>query len=162
MAAFVGALRKYLEESANKRKFTSSAQISFVVKFAKLDLDKGASIGQLVHDCCSYFPKKEALEKLIEVANTTESEKNVVESIFDYEDQEGYTCMISLFDMATSYRKMNKKYPAGPMLRDIEESFVYLIELAKNFDLDFEKIINHTVSTQQKMVAHHRSSINTP
>ena len=89
--------------------------------------------------------EKEALEKLMEVAKQTESERNVVQSVFDYESENGYSCMISLLAMATCYRnRNNNEFPSGPMLRNIEESVVYLIDLAKKFELNLEKILNHT------------------
>ena len=141
----MASLRKYLKQSANYKEFSSSAEISKVLELAELDLKKGTSIGKLVYRCCRRFPKKEALEKLIEVAKRTESERNVVDSVFDYEDQNGYSCMITLFEMANGYRnKNNEKYPSGTMLRDIEESAEYLIDLAKKFDLNMNKILNHT------------------
>ena len=141
----MASLGKYLHESANFKEFSSSAEISKVLELAELDLKKGTSIGELVFDCCRCFPKKEALEKLMEEAKRTESERNVVDSVFDYENQEGDTCMISLFDMATLYRnRNNNKYPSGPILREIEESVEYLIDLAKRFDLNLEEILNHT------------------
>ena len=138
-------LWKYLHESANLKEFSSSADISKVLELAELDLKKGILIGELVFDCCQSFPKKEALEKLMEVAKRTQSERTVVESIFDYEDEQGYSSIIILFDMATWYRNQNnREYPSGPMLRDIEESVAYLIDLAKKFDLNLKKILNHT------------------
>ena len=140
-------LWKYLEESVNYKEFSSSADISKMLELAELDLKRGTSIGELVYHCCRCFPIKEALEKLMEVAKRTESERNVVESVFDYEDQEGYNCIIALFTMAIWYRNKNKKYPSGPMLREIEESVAYLIDLAKKFGLDLKKIINHTTKS---------------
>ena len=140
----MASLRKYLKQSANYKEFSSSAEISKVLELAELDLKKGTSIGKLVYRCCRRFPKKEALEKLIEVAKRTEGERNGMESVFDYGSQEGYSCMIALFEMANRYIKNDNKYPSGPMLGDIEESVAYLIDLAKKFDLNLEKILNQT------------------
>ena len=81
----------------------------------------------------------------MEVAKQNESERNVVESVFDYEDQQGGSCMIALFDMANWYRiENNDNYPSGRMLLDIEDSVAYLIDLAKKFDLDLNNILNRT------------------
>ena len=136
-------LWKYLEESANKKQFSSSAEISKVLEFAKNDLKKETLIGELVYHCCRRFPKKRALEKLMELAKRTESERKVVKSVFDYEDQDGQSCLISLFEMTAGYRvKNNGKFPSGPMLPDIEESVEYLIDLAKKFDPNLKKILN--------------------
>ena len=65
---------QYLEESVNLKEFSSSADITTMLKLAELDLENGISIGDLFECCCECFPKKEALEKLIELAKRSESE----------------------------------------------------------------------------------------
>ena len=77
-------------------------------------------------------------------------ESSVVKSVFDFEDQEGFNCLIVLFQMAKGYRiENNNEYPSGPMLREIEESFAFLIDLAKKFGLDLNKLLNHTTKHGQ-------------
>ena len=46
--------------------------------------------------------------------------------------------------MATVYSNKTKAVATGPMLREIEESCAYLIDLAKSFNLDLKNILNHT------------------
>ena len=52
--------------------------------------------------------------------------------------------------MSTVYRiENNYKYPSGPMLLDIEESCLYMIEVAKSSD--WEKTLNHTTKTGETL-----------
>ena len=54
--------------------------------------------------------------------------------------------------MAACYRvRNNNQYPSGPMLRDIEESVEYLIDLAKKFKLDLKKILDHTTKSGEAL-----------
>ena len=61
---FCGFMDEYLEATANLR---SSAKIPTLLKLAKLDLQKGTTIVELVYSCCQSFPKKEAIESLIDL-----------------------------------------------------------------------------------------------
>ena len=46
--------------------------------------------------------------------------------------------------MANMYRNRNDgKYPSGPMLGDIEDSCVYLVQLAETSNVDLNKVLNH-------------------
>ena len=46
--------------------------------------------------------------------------------------------------MATKYRNRNDfKYPSGPMLCNIEESILFLVQQAKDNNLDLDKTFNH-------------------
>ena len=133
----------YLYNSANKKEFSSSAEISKVLELADHELKRGTSIGRLVFLCCAGFPKKEVLEKLIRMAKRTKSEREIVKSVFDYENQYGHTCLVGLFDLAKEYQiENNGQHPSGPMLRDIEESFAYLIDMAKKSSFDLKKVLN--------------------
>ena len=63
----------------------------------------------------------------------------------DYYFRNGFNCLTTIFHMASWYRiKNNGEYPSGPMLVDIEESCLYLIQLAKSVKLDLDKVLNHT------------------
>ena len=96
---------------------------------------------------CKLFPRKEALEKLVEHGKQTETCEKVVKSILEFEDHQGFTCLINLFQMANEYGNETNEYPSGPMLREIEESCFHLIDLAKSFNLDLKKILNHTTKS---------------
>ena len=135
----------YLSWSANFEKFSTSAETSKLLKLAKLDLQKGSTIPQLVFSCCQFFAEKVAVESLIDLGKETETEEKVIESVFQFQDHEGTNCLIGLFKMAAMYWHENSgKYPSGPFLADIEESCSFLITLARSAKLDLNKILNHT------------------
>ena len=129
--------------SADFEKFSSSAELSIMLELAKLDLKKRTTTAEMVFACCRWFPKRQALEMLIDFGIKSDSE-DVTKAVFDYHDHEDYNCMISLFTMATKYRNKTKKYPTGPMLHEIEECCFYLIELANMSGVDLKKYLNHT------------------
>ena len=109
---------EYLTSSANIDEFSSSSEIAEIIRLAKLDLQEGIMISQLVFWCCQYYPRKKSLQKLIELGmkteaesiyrnspfvliTLTESEKSVVKSVFDFQTPIGFNCLIILFQMAT-------------------------------------------------------------
>ena len=134
----------YLGESANFEEFSSSAKIEVMLELARLDLRKGTTIPELIFRCCQVFPKKDALEKLLELGKQTQTEKEVAKSVLEFQNDEGYSCLQTTFEMGNGHRKRTDKYPSGPLMHDIEESCFYLIDLAKRFNLDLKKILNHT------------------
>ena len=143
-----GFTSEYLLKSANYKKFSSSADISTLVNLAKLDLKKGTTIPELVFSCCRWFPKKQAIVSLIDLGKQNENEKKLVESVFEYQRREGFNSLIIMFQMATKNRhENNDKYPSGPMLRSIEESCFYMIDLAKSSNLNMDRVLNHTTKT---------------
>ena len=133
----------YLVACANFEEFSSSAKLSVVLKLAKLDLQKGSTIPELVLFCCFRFPFKEALESLIGFGRD-QSQEFLVRSIFEFRNFEGFNCLMSIFKLATKYRSATNKYPSGPMLLAIEKSFFFLIDLAKSNNLDLNRILNQT------------------
>ena len=139
-------MEKYLFETANFEDFSCSSKISTLLKLAKLDLE-GTTIGALVSSCCALFPKKEAIESLVELGNESESEEKVVQSVIEFHSHQGFNCLTVIFSMANAYRNENNEYPSGPMLIEIEESCLFLIQLAKSAKLDLEKILNHTAES---------------
>ena len=72
-----GYTNTYLYKSANYEQFSSSAKIEVMLELAKLDLQKGTTIPELIFTCCQFFPKKEALQKLIELGKQTQAGKEV-------------------------------------------------------------------------------------
>ena len=137
----------YLFKSANFEEFSSSAKMEVILELVKLDRRKGTTIPELIFKCCWYFPKKEALEKLLEVGKQTQTEKEVVKSVLEFTNNEGASCLISTFQMAVRYREKTDEYPSGQMMHDIEDSCIYMIDLAKRFNLDLKKTLNHTTKT---------------
>ena len=143
--AYYGYANLYLRYSADYEQFTSSAKIDVMLELARLDLQKGTTIPELIIKCCKFLPKKEAIEKLIELGKQNETDEQVAKSALEFQDHEGYSCLTGIFDLASKYRNRNNgKFASGPMLRDIEESCFYLIDLAKCFNLDLKKILHHT------------------
>ena len=121
-----------------------------MLKLVKLDLRKGTTLFELIL-CCKWFPKKAAIQSLIELGKEIQSEEKVVGGVFQFQDQQGVSCLSGLFEMANAYRNATKQYPSGPMLVDIEESCAYLIQLAKSAKLDLNKILNHTDKVGQTL-----------
>ena len=140
----------YLFESANVEELSSSAKIEVMLKLAVLDLRKGTELAEMFFRCCWFFPKKEALQKLIELAKQSETEK-VVKSVLEFQNRQGSTCLIQLFQMANEHKNRTGKDSSGSMLLDMGESGVYLIDLAKGFNLDLKKILNHTTKNGQTL-----------
>ena len=141
---FYGFTTKYIYQSANRKDFSSSAKISTLLKLVKLDLQKKTSISEMVFSCCMWFPNKKAIKSLIEFGKYSEIDDTIVKSIFEFEDYEGDTCLTAIFTMAYWYRQENKKAPSGPMLCQIEDSCLFLVQLAKSVNLDLDKILNQT------------------
>ena len=137
---FYGFTAKYLSPSANPKELSSSANISTLLKLAKLDLQKRTTIAELVFSCCVWFPNKKAIESLIDLGKQSETEEKVIRSIFQFEDNDGNTCLTVIFNLAILYRRKNNKKPSGPMLSDIEDSCLFLIQLAKSVNLGLDKI----------------------
>ena len=142
-----GFTSSYLSKSTNREIVASSAQTSVFLELAKLDLRKGTTLPELAFSCRRLFPRKDALQALIELGKETECEEKVVKSVFEYRDHFGYSWMNGLFDMARRVHTVYKKPPTGPMLLDIEECFFYFIDLAKTHNLDMDKVLNDTTKT---------------
>ena len=82
-----GYAQLYLVELANFERFSSSVKIEVMLKLAALDLRKGTKYPELVFMSCWYFPKKEALEKLVELAKQSVADwlhKEVAKSILEF------------------------------------------------------------------------------
>ena len=136
---------EYLFASANYDSLSSSAETSTLAKLATFDLQKGTSIPKLVFSCCKWFPMREATESLIKLRKENQTEEEVVKGIFGFQDHEGDNCLTVLFQMAVWYKlKNNAVFPSGPMLCDIEDTCLFLIQKAKSYKLDLAKILNHT------------------
>ena len=139
-----GFTNAYLLNSANREELSSTAKTSTLVKLAKLDVEKGTTIPELVFSCCWWHPKKKSINKLIELGKqmSEQSEKEFIESVFKFRNQQGESCLTVLFEMAAAYRNRTQEYPSDQMMHNIEESFLFLTELAKSVGLD--KYLDHT------------------
>ena len=101
--AYYGYANLYLRYSADFEEFSSSAKIEVMLELAKLDLQKGTTIAELVFACCQLFPKKEALQKLIELGKQSETGREVAKSVLEFQDHTGSSCLTITFDMAANY-----------------------------------------------------------
>ena len=70
----------------------------------------------------------------------------LAKSIFEFVDEDGYNCLLIVFDMMHRYKNRTRKYPDSsmPMFTEIESTVRYLLKLAEDNNLDMDKIINWT------------------
>ena len=116
-----------------------------MIELAKLDLQKETTIPELVFSCCQFFPIKKALMKLIELAQRNENDEKLAKNVIDFQDDEyGFNCLTTIFDTTTKYTIATQRLPTGPMLREIEDSFFFLIELFESNNLFLDKALNQT------------------
>ena len=144
-----GFTSEYLWKSANFTEFSTSAKVPIMMQLAKLDLQKETSITELVFSCCLWFPKKDALQSLIELGKQTQSEEEVVRAVFGYSDHNGMNCLKALSDLKS---RCKRTIAPSPMLGDIEESRLYLIDLAKSSTLDLDRILTHTANDETTFI----------
>ena len=145
---FYGFTSKYLFLSADYEQFSSSAKTSTMIKLAKLDLQQGTTIPELVFSCCKWFPIKKAIKALIELGRQDKNEKEVIERVFEFQNYIGKNSLTTIFHMATmNTNENNAQYSSRSLLRHIEDSCLHLIKLAKSGNLDLEKTLNHTDKT---------------
>ena len=66
-------------------------------------------------------------------------------SVFAYQDQVGWNCLISAFQLMGQYENLNGNYPevSTGLFTEIEATVEYLIQLAEQHDLDMRQILNH-------------------
>ena len=141
---FMGFSVMYLYELIDYKVGQSSAKIPIMLKLAKLDLQKGTTIPELMFSCCKFLPKKQALQSLFNLEQRAEKRRQLTRKIFEFSNHNGYNCFIGLLDMATLYNNQTKKLAEGILLRDIEECFWYLIDLATTYNLNLDKVFRHT------------------
>ena len=69
-------------------------------------------------------------------------------SIFAHQDQDGYNCLISVFDLMTQYFiRNNKNRPSAStgLFTEIEATVEYLIQLGDKHNLNMTQILNHKI-----------------
>ena len=137
-----GYTAAYLIKSTNLSEFSSSAKVPAMIRLGKLDREKGSTLYDLFYLCCRYFPKKAAIQGLIENEKTTQGE--TAKKMFEFRNSTDSNCLIAMFEMATRYNLTTGRDPVGEMLSEIEDSIFYLIDLAERHNLDVAGILNHT------------------
>ena len=70
----------------------------------------------------------------------------LIESIFRYTNEEGWTSLMDLFELANEYNIQpdNNFDSAMPMMNEIESSAFYLLKLAEENNLNMDHILNQT------------------
>ena len=141
----------YLIRSANIKQCSSSANFKDMKTLARIDLRKGTTIPELVFSCCQFFPKKTALKKMINIgkeflmSKEASSQVELAKEVFSFSHQTGYSCLMSLFNFAAKYVQECRQFPGNqPMMREIEDSFFFLIQYAESNSLDMKTILNAT------------------
>ena len=156
-----GYTSSYLWWSVNKEDYSSSASLTDMEKLARLDLRKGATIPELVLDCCSSFPKKTAIKKIIEIGKelvvlngelTNSTKEELAKETFNFRDQDGNNCLMALFSLPSKYHNKKEKRPDNePMMHEIEISCRFLIQYAKSNNVDLMTILNSTTKHGQTL-----------
>ena len=144
----------YLWWSVNKEDYSSSANLTDMEKLARLDLKEGATIPELILTCCEIFPRKTAIEKIIEIGKelvvlngelTNSTDEELAKETFNFRDQAGNNCLIALFSLPSQYKNKNDKIPENEaMMHEIEDSCRFLIQYAKLNNVDLMTILNAT------------------
>ena len=140
---FTGFTEFYLQQTINAATMSTTARLTFLMTLAACDLTLGTSIAELVFYCCQEAPIKAFLVSLMTLATTTDM-KTLMNDIFDYRSKNGLNCLIEAFHMASKYTNANKKLPDAtePMLIEIEETILYLIQLGDQHGVDMDKVLN--------------------
>ena len=112
-----------------------------MLRLADLDLKNGATIVELIYECCAWYPKKEGINALIDCGKQTTGENEIVSSIFEFKNARGLNCLQALFNMSALYNIRNNRYPDNALFSKIEESVLYLVKLARLNDLGSERIM---------------------
>ena len=81
------------------------------------------------------------LEKTMDTAT-------LAKSIFEFTVNEGYSCLLVLFDMMIKYHNQTSKLPDSnlPMFDEIESTVFYLIKMAEDNNLKMDEILNRTTN----------------
>ena len=105
----------------------------------------GTSIAELVFGCCGHCPRKFFIQEIIKLEQTMALPK-LVETIFDYKDDEGDNCMIQSFRIMSAYHTTTGSLPDSSMKMtiEVESTLFYFIKLAEDSGLNISKILNWT------------------
>ena len=113
----------------------------------------GSTVAQLVFACCQQCPKKTFIEEIVKLEKTMDMTA-LAKSIFEFADNQRYTCLLALFDMMNIYQNETGKYPdrSMPMFNEIESTALYLIETAENNKLNMDTILNWTTEDGRTLI----------
>ena len=156
---------EYLNRSVDKRMLTSSADLSDVEELARIDLDKGTTITNLIFICCSLCPKTDVIKKMIEigkerVAQNQSRYKTVQEMaahVFYSRTECGFNCLLSLLSFPVrNWNEFHKfySYDDKPMMREMEESSFFLIQFADDNNLNMKSILNAATEDGSTLISY--------
>ena len=139
----VGFSSFYLFKTKKAETMTTTAQLTFLMTLAACDLTLGTSMAELVFNCCKHAPVKAFVVALMTLA-TTKNKARLIEDIFDYRSKNGSNCLMITFDMAAGCRHKNNKCPdpKNPMMIEIEETVLCLIQLGEQHGVDMDAVLN--------------------
>ena len=105
----------------------------------------GTTVAQFVFACCWHFPKMSLIEDIIKLEKKMDT-ATLAKSIFELVNNEGYTCLLVLFNMMAGYHNQTGKLPDSnlQMFDEIESTAFYLIEMAEDKNLKMDDILNWT------------------
>ena len=107
----------------------------------------GTTVAQFVFACCWHFPKMSLIEDIIKLEKKMDT-ATLAKSIFELVNNEGYTCLLVLFNMMAGYHNQTGKLPDSnlPMFTEIESTTFYLIKMAEDNNLKMDNILNWTTN----------------
>ena len=148
---FYGYTHYYLEKSVNFEQFTSSATVSVLLQLARIDLEFGTTVSEIVFNCCLYYPTTESIMKLITLCQmrTDIDDKTIIEQVLNFEDEQEYTCLMAIFQMAVNHRNQSNQtnYNALYWIHKMEKCIQYLIDFARAQSLNLAKFLNKRTKT---------------
>ena len=79
--------------------------------------------------------------------------EQLVQSIFSYE-YAGMNCLSAAFSTMRAYSDQTGEYPDSSiaLFNEIESSFIYLLQLAEQYNIDMDRVINHTDEAGQSLL----------
>lgn len=126
-----------------------------IIELAEVDLEKGTPIEEVIFWCCWYAPIKETIEKLIGLENK-ENIGETMANVLEYEDDDGFNCLIHCYEMMVSYRNRGKDPSITPIKTSTEETIKFLIDMGLQNDVEIKSVINHV--TKNGITLFHRST----
>ena len=141
---YSGYAGNYMYEKRDAKTLTTAADVNTMIKLAQYDRVLGATIPEMILDCCRYTPKKELIKYLISLDTTSGDEATVMKNVLEYTNEDGYNCIMACFELATWYRIETDEYPEPTtgMMTEVEDSIQMLIQLGETNNVDMKRVLN--------------------
>ena len=134
---------------------STRAKGEVIVELAKCDLEKGIKLERIVFDCCSFAPKKEITEELIEnlfsMTANGETMNEMMTKILEYSWEDGQNCLMACYSMLVKYEPKRNGSDEAPMQTSTEETIEVLIGLGRDNGFDMARVINHVTKIGQTL-----------